>query len=1374
MPQPVSGAPREANEAATLAVERLKQIAPGPIDPSNAPGVLGVVLEAIKFKHGALLRYDSETQSLTMLAHEGLAPPAIDAIRLVRRGVSGVWDMPLHAVLQRRVYIIDKPKENPFVPMLLNGADQNVLTNAAVLPLFAAGSVTGALLLVGSGKRAIHESDILALREPAKILGIGLRPAPKTGARLGPGPSATPAPAVATSSEPVRDDGARDRALLTAKVRELEAVVESLRRSADSGGTASADLERKVADAARERDRYKSEASLHEIALRNLRSEYDLLRDQSSSEAERTRKLALDLARVREDLTAALDAGRRTNEELDRRDRLQNELGQRIGHLERQLGQASDQVRSLETHRQDLDARLSAASRDGEGLRGNLRSREDLVTELRGERERLTASLQTAASRYQAAEDSIAQIRESSELRQSELQADIEELRSRAEAAERERDQLSAGLAGRSEILREIERETEQYKLELARESERRRVAEETSSSVIHDAATLREEVERAQAELQLERADADRARSEAHTLTTTLEALRRGARAELAELRGETTVLTQRLDAAEAARGELADELKRVRPELDSLRSNQSALHGEATSRGEAARQLERDKVDLAKRLEEATDSSRTLGRERDALAARVATLEETTRNLLREGNVHREQRANQEQELQTLRGQLDARGGELDGLRRELVEQRTASERASAELATLHDRARDGATRASTLDHELASLREELRNAQSRGSELTAELARRARTSDELQAALTEARQHHLQAESARRTLEAERGELLGRVSQTEQALAGASADLADKKREVDFAGVLRATLTKSETARRAAEDAAQRLQDELEAERRSAELLRAQSDSERENAGELAARLEEIERRLAETEQAGDEAHARAAELTEARAVAQDTADSLTAELGRRAAELNAAQARLEASQRAVADREAAIEAGRSRGSELEERLRSVSQELEVARRQSTLTQDERARQVHELELRFDEVARRAERLAADIKVVEAERERLRQTVQDFDLERVQAIEQQREAAARTAAFEASAKRTGSEAERLAAEVASATDRLAALEADVRQRENESARWQGVAEKLQSNLEERDREITALRAMPKAAPGAPPATERLAPKGPAARVGDAPSGPLPLKSAITPTAKPSGPARTVPAEPEKRTVLVVDDPGKTLDAFLQTCQGGGYEAQGLANGAAPAEAPGYLAINLLSGKGGLDALVKSRRDEMLSGSRLMLYASKPGSGKGVIFPNVECLIRPFEEAQFAQALTTILGNGKRVTIIGEELDSVLRLNAWATAKGCSVSSAGDPKQGTEILDIVKPDLIVFDFSRLTGEGATLIVKARRTQRLEALPILLVLPAGGQTPSAQFFMKRLLALAEETPLDLAQISRRLGPPKA
>ncbi len=1330
---------------ANATLDNLRTLTAATLDEATAPAALSATLEAVHLRHGALLRYDSESQSLSLLAHEGLAQPAIDAIRLVRRGVSGVWDMPLHAVLQRRVYIIDHPRDNPFVPPLLQGADQGVLTNAAVLPLFAAGLVTGALLLVGSGKRAIHETDVVALREIGKLLGTAIRP-----------PSRAPARAPHVLTQPIsapREDAVRDRAMLTARISELESLVESSRRPV-GGSATSAELERRLGEVSRERDRYKSEAALHEISLRNARSECDLLRDQSATEAERGRKLALAIARMREELASAVESGQRSLGEIDRRDRAHAELEQRLATIERQLGETASHAHGAEADRADLTARLSVAEQQAETLRQSLRAREDQIAELRAEREQLTTSLQKTATRYQTAEDSIAQLRESSEITLAELRGQIESLRQRAEGAERERDQFAAGLAGRVEVLREIERETEQYRSELALESERRRVAEVTMASVIHDAAALRAEAERIQSERQMAHAEAERSRGEAQRLAAEIEALRQASATEIERLRGQSADLERRAAAADSSRKTLAAELEHLRPELEARAKNESELRAREAAREENERKLGSELNDLRPRLDQAVEASHALTRERDALLARVATLQDTTGNLLRDGETLRSERERHAEEMLGLRAAAEAQAAELEHLRAEAESSRAADARLRAELAAALDRHGETAGRAQSLERELAALRGALESAQSRGSEITAELARRAQREGELQAALDGARAEAQEAERGRREQEAERKDLAARLQEMEQSLQGASAHLAEKASEVDVVAVLRATLAKSESARGSAEEAVTRLEAALESERAAAARSRTESDAERENTREIVRRLEGVERKLAASEAATVDASQQAALLAVENAAAQETTQAMAAELGRRSAEINELSVRLESLQRSLGEREAASEEAAQQTQRLEAAARSSAQEIEALRRQATSTQDEKDRQIYELDLRAAEASTRAERLAAELKAAEDSRARLREAIGSLENERRQVGESTRETAAQAAALEAAVRRGQADGERLASELEAGRQRIAGLENNLRGLEAEGGRWRALAEKLQGNLEERDREIQALRAASRLS-AAPAAAKR-----PAAQL------------ASVPTAKPVA-TRVVSTGPTSRTVIVLDDPGQALNAFTQTCSGAAFEACALDNGTALSEPPAYTAVNLLAARGGLEGLLRSRTEEPLAASRLMLYANKPGSAKGIVFPNVECLIRPVEENDFAQALSSLLGQGKRVTIIGEELDSVLKLNGWATAKGCSVSSAGDLKQGTEILDIVKPDLIVFDFSRLGGEGAGLVVKARRSNRLEALPVLLVLPPGAQSPSAAFFLKRLTALAEETPLDFAPVVRRLVPPE-
>jgi hypothetical protein len=477
----------------------------------------------------------------------------------------------------------------------------------------------------------------------------------------------------------------------------------------------------------------------------------------------------------------------------------------------------------------------------------------------------------------------------------------------------------------------------------------------------------------------------------------------------------------------------------------------------------------------------------------------------------------------------------------------------------------------------------------------------------------------------------------------------------------------------------------------------------------------------------------------------------------AAAQETTQSLAADLGRRNAELNELSSRLEAAQRTVQERETSAANLLERAQALENTARAAAQEVETLRRQTSATQDEKDRLIHELELRMAETTARTERIATELKTGEEERERMRESLRALENDRRQSSEALRESAAKTAALEAAARRSQADAERLSAELETTRQRAASIESDLHGLEGESARWRGLAETLQGTLEERDREIQAVKSAPR----------------PAAPAQPMPDKPTKLVAAAKPAmAKPQPVARE--RVNTSRRVVILDDAGPAFAALAQACSAAGFEAQGLENGARPSEAPAFTGVNLLAVKnGGLDGLRRSRTEEGLALSDLLLYASKPGSPKGVVVPNVDCLIRPIEEKDFVAALSGLLGGGKRVTIIGEELDSVLKLNAWATARGCSVSSAGDLKQGNEILDIVKPDLIVFDFSRMGGEGASLVVKARRSTRLDALPILLVLPPGGQSASASFFLKRLAALADETPLDFSLVTRRLAPPE-
>ena len=89
MPSPQTGAAPRDGPATSISpeiLERVRKLTAQLLADENGPALLGAILEGVRLRHGALLRYDSELQSLALVAHEGLAPQAVEALKLVRRG----------------------------------------------------------------------------------------------------------------------------------------------------------------------------------------------------------------------------------------------------------------------------------------------------------------------------------------------------------------------------------------------------------------------------------------------------------------------------------------------------------------------------------------------------------------------------------------------------------------------------------------------------------------------------------------------------------------------------------------------------------------------------------------------------------------------------------------------------------------------------------------------------------------------------------------------------------------------------------------------------------------------------------------------------------------------------------------------------------------------------------------------------------------------------------------------------------------------------------------------------------------------------------------------------------------------------------------
>jgi chromosome segregation ATPase len=469
------------------------------------------------------------------------------------------------------------------------------------------------------------------------------------------------------------------------------------------------------------------------------------------------------------------------------------------------------------------------------------------------------------------------------------------------------------------------------------------------------------------------------------------------GIEAELARVRAAAArheamplrVAFDELEARGRTRGRLIETLTGIRnrleqglgPVLADLRRTEEAVAVTEAELLELSKALdaERARADqLEKSLEGRTqgdDDARALGEQLSEARSRIADLEA---------------QAQQAAVLAAERGKLAQRIGELE---------RTLAGR----------------------DHEVRALADQLNEARGRMAELrVAELESRLRQGAELDAERQRSREA---AAELRSGLEAEREKLGGRIGELERALATRDDEARRLEEQLSEA--------RGQVARQAAsiETEQNRLRTELDVmQRRSEEAaaeFRSNFDAER---GKLAERIGELERTIARRD---DEARTLGQQLSEARGRVAELetrarhAASLETERDRLLAELEALRERLQMeleevrqrSEEAAAELRGTLEAERERLARridelegtivgrdnqarvLEEQLdgaRSRVAELEAQAQQIAEMKAER----HRLRTELDTIRRRSEEAAADRSVLEAERGKLAERIDELN--------------------------------------------------------------------------------------------------------------------------------------------------------------------------------------------------------------------------------------------------------------------------------------------------------------------------------------------------------------------------------------
>ena len=637
---------------------------------------------------------------------------------------------------------------------------------------------------------------------------------------------------------------------------------------------------------------------------------------------------------------------------------------------------------------------------------------------------------------------------------------------------------------------------------------------------------------------------------------------------------------------------------------------------------------------------------------------------------------------------ERAVLAAELAARSGETDRLRAAL--ELAAADR--ARLAADFEQAKRDGERAETLAAALGAAERERARLAASLETAAAERAERARAEVALEAARA----------AAERAAASAIAELAGarRAAAANEATAAA--------RAAEWAGEVERLRTRAEETEQAATRARVQLHEQERAHAELASELRAATAREQRLREELEAasgreRLhgEEAVHEARERARTAEEALAAATAEVETLREAHASARAITLALDDEAGRANVEVERLAAAGRAASaeqDRlEIALGEGRARELAATARLGDLTREVERLREdlgRTTGAGRERDADLATLAARLESLAAERDRLRESLSATEAERDRL--------------------AAGAAAGSAADARlrealvREREERAQLTSALGSAQAALSELRAGLTRRDAEVKEQAAELERLRA---ERD----GLAAVRKVAPPPPP----VAP--PPARE--------PVRVVTVTPPAPTRP-RVRQAETGRRPVVVLDVEGGWSEQAA-----GGHHVEVMAPADDLAEqlselSPARIVVNLLA-PGALGALAAARAAGC--GARFWGCLANPGADRALMLGMVEATGSPLDPDDVAETLERYAVRGTRVVTAGADVDALMSLRQALARKGLSVSMAWDAKQAADLLQVVRPEVVVVDLALPRRDGYGIVA---RLAALDPPPSAILVP--------------------------------------
>jgi CheY-like chemotaxis protein len=227
--------------------------------------------------------------------------------------------------------------------------------------------------------------------------------------------------------------------------------------------------------------------------------------------------------------------------------------------------------------------------------------------------------------------------------------------------------------------------------------------------------------------------------------------------------------------------------------------------------------------------------------------------------------------------------------------------------------------------------------------------------------------------------------------------------------------------------------------------------------------------------------------------------------------------------------------------------------------------------------------------------------------------------------------------------------------------------------------------------------------------------------------------------------------------------------KRIAVIDDP-----ASWQNVKMHGVETVVLAPAddlaSRLSDTPADRALVNLAARGAFDALLAARA----AGAKVPLCGCliPPGLNRGLSLGFVEIVHAPLDPDEVTAVLSPY-ARGTRVLTAGADADAFISLRQALARQGMSVSMAWDGKQASDLLQMVRPEIVVVDLDIPPRSGLALIVELSVAP---IMPMLVLLP--GRQDIAKRAAAELgdpgLAGRLLPPDRLLDEVRRIGKPKA